>query len=184
MSWDGMLPRQNCWRCNEVLNADGNHPAELYAGTFTGLCYRCEREAPRVVKTYHDGAVRISYLPHCPAWRRDREEFIAYPDCPECGGKGRHWVRRPSNKGGSYPVQCHVCLTRFHDDPHRRWATGRDLTIRCCAQRVYEQTLHRAGLARNRAPRRRVEALRAPIVAKRMQMLEQHAVLCQQRGYF
>lgn len=30
---DGMLPQHGCKGCGRVLNKDGYHPAELYAGT-------------------------------------------------------------------------------------------------------------------------------------------------------
>ena len=45
--WDGMYPQHECSGCGKLLNADGGHPAELYAGTYTGLCYECEAHQQR-----------------------------------------------------------------------------------------------------------------------------------------
>jgi len=115
-SWDGMYPKHSCKKCGKPLNADGNHPAELYTGTYTGLCYGCEKSSAYVVKEYRDGAKRISYPPHCPSWRRNREEFVAYDDCPDCGGKGRKMISRTFGVGGSYPINCEKCADRYYGE--------------------------------------------------------------------
>lgn len=107
----GMLPAAPCARCGRPLGESGR-PAELYAGTFTGLCYGCERTGPYPAGHLPDGAVRFSYPPHCPSWRRDREEFWAYPDCADCGGAGCHWQYRNSVMGGSYRTHCAPCQER------------------------------------------------------------------------
>lgn len=141
MGWDGMLPRRNCERCGKPLNQDGAHPAELYAGTFTGLCYVCERAGGYALETYRDGAKRISYPPHCPSWRRDREEYTAYEDCTECNGTGRHAISRDYSKGGSYPVQCKACSERYYSDKLRDRASNALSRLREKAQEHYENLL-------------------------------------------
>jgi hypothetical protein len=108
----GMFPADwTCRVCGKRLNADGHHPAELYAGTFTGLCYGCERGAAYVVPDSElpDGARRVSHPPSCPSWRRDRTEHWAYPDCEECGGMG---ARMRYGRNGQYTEYCRPCLTR------------------------------------------------------------------------
>ena len=157
MTWDGMLPQQDCQRCGKPLNTDGGHPAELYAGTFTGLCYKCEREGPYVVKTYSaDGAQRISYPPSCPSWRRDRVEHIAYPDCPQCKGTGRIYVDRPWRTGGGYHKSCDRlsacvpaqagCLERFSGHPGRMWAGARSTALYNSAMALWNGQLRAVGL--------------------------------------
>lgn len=50
MAWDGMLGpigSIHCNRCGKPLNKDGGHPAELYAGTYTGLCYGCQNSSEK-----------------------------------------------------------------------------------------------------------------------------------------
>lgn len=117
--WDGMLSPRPCAVCGTPLNADGDHPAELYAGTFTGLCYGCER-MPRVeIERWPDGAVEWSYPPACPSFRRDREKHIAYPDCPECKGDGFTW--KPTAAGFSqYRSYCAPCLERWS----KKWGSS------------------------------------------------------------
>jgi hypothetical protein len=108
----GMFPADwRCKVCDVLLNADGNHPAELYAGTFTGLCYRCERGPAYVVPDSElpDGARQVSHPPSCPSWRRDRTTHWAYPDCADCGGMGAR-VRYGHN--GSYTEYCRACMDR------------------------------------------------------------------------
>jgi hypothetical protein len=111
----GMLPSDwACRACAKTLNADGSHPAELYAGTFTGLCYSCERSGSYVVpgSELPDGARRVSHPPHCPSWRRSREEYWSYSDCEECGGAGRKMISRSNPMGGPYPQFCRPCQAR------------------------------------------------------------------------
>ena len=108
----GMFPEDwTCLRCNVKLNADGGHPAELYAGTFNGLCYRCTGEAGFVIETLDDGCQVWSYPPHCPSWRRDRERFLGFPDCGECNGTGQAGRGR-SFGGSSFPLHCRECMDR------------------------------------------------------------------------
>lgn len=109
MDKDGMFPQDwQCQRCGKTLNADGNHPAELYAGTFNGLCYPCTG-GPRYVTGTRlvDGGTVWSYPPHCPSWRRDRETHVFYWDCELCHGEGRH-------SSYDHPVRCDACSKRSY----------------------------------------------------------------------
>jgi hypothetical protein len=108
----GMFPADwSCKACGVQLNADGGHPAELYAGTFTGLCYRCERSGPYVVpgSELPDGARLMSWPPSCPSWRRNRTEHWSYPDCPECKGQGARMRYGHMNQWTEY---CRACSAR------------------------------------------------------------------------
>lgn len=125
-NWDGFYPPHNCKDCGKKLNADGGHPAELYAGTYTGLCYGCENKPQRIEKTYSDGSVLFSYPPHCPSWRRDRKTFYAYTDCTNCNGTGRLYVSRSFALGGSYYNYCKTCLTRFCQTPKVEMRKGKE----------------------------------------------------------
>jgi len=111
--WDGMYPQHPCKGCGKPLNADGGHPAELYAGTYTALCYGCERKAPFVVREFLDGGATVSHPPSCPSWRRDREEFYWYPDCTVCR-MGAVWVSRSLSEGGGYNTHCDTCSKRHY----------------------------------------------------------------------
>ena len=112
MDKDGMLPSHGCNRCGKPLNSDGNHPAELYAGTYTGLCYSCERDSFYILEEYEDGSALISYPPNCPSHRRARGKYVAFPDCPTCNGTGRIHVSRGWSAGGSYYSYCKECSKR------------------------------------------------------------------------
>lgn len=116
MDKDGMLPSH--WKCRDCglpLNDNGMQPAELYAGTYTGLCHKCESTGPRIVKIYNlDSALEVSYPPSCPSWRRDREDYTAYFDCNICEGKGRVVKSRHRHK-----TFCMDCLNRFVNNPVR-----------------------------------------------------------------
>lgn len=118
--WGGMLPQHACKKCGKPLNSDGGHPAELYLGTYTGLCYPCQNAGPYVKATHEDGAVEISYPPHNPAWRRDRVTFTAYLDCEDCGGYGRRYESRSFGAGGGYYAYCKTCIERFMNYPKRQ----------------------------------------------------------------
>jgi len=145
MSWDGMYPQCNC-KCGKPLNADGNHPAELYAGTYTGLCHTCERAPAFVTEEHRDGATRISYAPDNPSWRRDRIEYIAYEDCNECSGTGRTYVSRSNWSVGGYHCQCKACSERFYSEPLREWAISRRRTLFEAAQATWKAELEKANL--------------------------------------
>ena len=192
MSWDGMYHQHNCKQCGKPLNADGGHPAELYAGTYTGLCYHCQNEGPYVVKAYCDGAQRISCPPHCPSWRRDREEYTAYPDCPDCHGTGRHYVSRADGKGGSYYRHCECCFERFYAHPGRKWTSERSRAIYNAALTVWGGMLKEAGLLnvkRNQevdlsdAYKARLQAMRQEIQGRMNALQQRLDAATERRGY-
>lgn len=122
MAWDGFLKDMHCKRCGVKLQGQGDgRPAESYAGTYTGLCYKCEKAPVIVLHTYPlDGCKLKEYAPHSPSWRRDRESYHAYDDCPDCKGKGHNIISRSFAQGGSYPSYCTTCFNRFWDHPRRK----------------------------------------------------------------
>lgn len=118
--WDGFLPPHNCKGCGNPLQGQySGRPAELYAGTYTGLCYSCQNKPQRLEREYDDGAKLYSYAPHCPSWRRDREYFTTYEGCDTCKGQGRLYVSRSFPDGGPYYKSCPDCLKRFSVHPLR-----------------------------------------------------------------
>lgn len=184
--WDGFYPQHDCKKCGKPLNADGYHPAELYAGTYTGLCYGCEKSGPFVAKEHLDGAQTISYPPHCPSWRRDREEQIAYPDCPDCEGKGRFYVSRPFASGGGYYRYCPNCLGRFSSHPLRVWASNRRKAIYNAANGSYLAELRKRRLItkakKGELPEELVKEISTPIMARYDAVRERFNGLCAVRG--
>lgn len=111
--WDGFIPGATCKRCGVRLQGRGEgRPAESYAGTYNGLCYPCTSRPGEVIGVFSDGAVLIEYPPHLPSWRRDRETFFAFQDCPACHGHGRTWEHSSGPFGGSFPAQCRACTDR------------------------------------------------------------------------
>ena len=123
---DGFLPVQNCVRCSKPLHGkDSSYPAELYAGTYNGLCYSCTNSGPLLLGRWEDGCELYEHPPHCPSWRRDRERFIGFTGCTECAGKGRIMVYRSDASGGSYPKQCSVCSAR-HNAPYLEFLRRQD----------------------------------------------------------
>lgn len=126
MDSHGFYHGLTCKRCGKPLHGqDSGYPAESYAGTYNGLCYPCTNAGPFVQSTEMDGATIMSYPPHSPSWRRDRETFIAYPDCEECHGKGRFMVSRNYGMGGPYPRSCEPCGKRYDTHPLRVWYHSR-----------------------------------------------------------
>ena len=117
MDEQGMLTKVPvCRGCGKTLNADGGHSAELYAGTYTGLCYDCERRGPVVIDTLVSEARVWSCPPHCPSWRRDREQFFQFEGC-SCD-HGRTWeTSRSFGVSNRYPVQCRICSSRHYQHP-------------------------------------------------------------------
>ena len=164
MDKDGMLPQHNCKQCGAPLNADGYHPAELYAGTYTGLCYKCQNAGARIVGIHTDGAHEISYAPDCPSWRRDRHIHTAYLDCPDCKGTGRVYVSRASSQGGSYHTSCATCTRRFYDHPSRKARQHMHDAMRQAAQDYYHSLLRKAKLIakarKGTAPEEKIAPLR------------------------
>ena len=105
-----------CRGCGKPLNADGDHPAEHYAGTFQGLCTACTQREPFVVKTLPSGLKQWSCPPHCPQWRRDREVFMQAEGCG-CD-HGREWkIERGVWGTNRYPMQCTRCADKHYGHP-------------------------------------------------------------------
>lgn len=105
----------HCLGCGRKLNADGYHPAETYGGTYNGLCYGCTKKGSFVLAVaVLDGCRKISYPPHCPSWRRDREVFYGYPGCETCSGQGVSSIGREG-----YRTQCKACLDQCMQHPLR-----------------------------------------------------------------
>lgn len=182
----GMFPSAwTCRGCARPLDADGMHPAELYAGTCTGLCYECEGKPLFVKETYVlDGAMRVSYPPSCPSWRRDREEFLAYADCATCGGGGigsSDWMH-----GATYRHYCAACHNRFYAHPLRARAIRHRQRLYEAAERVWQSELARIArsMLPKRAPKRAVSALARDIAksprmaAIKRDLLARHKQAC------
>lgn len=174
MDRDGMLGGKGqlkCTACGVGLDVDGHHPAERYAGTYTGLCYACERAPACEVRDLVSGAKVWSHPPHCPSWRRDRETFYGFEGCATCAGKGRVMVSRAFGFGGPYPVQCEACRKRHEADPavqefhHRQEAyRAAERVWRRRAIEEYEERLHRtAGEKRKRLSEKRIQELKAQV---------------------
>jgi hypothetical protein len=153
----GMLPGDFCCtRCGKPLNADGNHPAELYLGTFNGLCYGCTAAGPYVVKvSLLDGARVLSYPPHCPSWRRDREEFTAYPDCGTCKGSG---VQRSCVGQTGYREYCKPCIRRYSANHVRVLEAEWTVKIADAGNRAFQRRLTLAAGLRPGTSRKRQAA--------------------------
>lgn len=186
MDSHGMLPAHGCKQCGKPLNADGYHPAELYAGTYTGLCYQCERSGERIIAVSPvDGAETWEFPPHCPSWRRARERFNGYPGCEQCGGKGRLWVGRSDAQGGSYSAQCEQCSQRYWGHPLRQWEQKRWATIRKAAESDYHRELRRLKLwgtaKQGEIPAGQLREIRAPFVSRMESIRERFSVLADKR---
>ena len=134
---DGMLPPHDCTKCGKPLNADGDHPAELYAGSYTGLCYKCQHSSAYKIVDSPDGSCsQMSHPPHCPSWRRTRELYWWWHDCqnPKCH-QGAEGVYRPDSQGGSYVIWCPTCQEAYNALPSTIEA-GRQL-MRLLASQTY-----------------------------------------------
>jgi hypothetical protein len=109
----GHFPSHLCLGgCGKMLDDEnGRNPAETYAGTYTGLCYRCSMGPPVVMAVFtFDGAQKVSWPPSCPSWRRSRETFYGYPECENCKGMG---ATRGWNNHSPIWNHCKDCLKRF-----------------------------------------------------------------------
>lgn len=147
-----MLPRgMTCKACGKVLNATGGRPAELYLGTFTGLCYECERK-PFFVERVDalDGARWVSYPPSCPSNRRDRVSHIGYADCTICDGNG---VSQTTYQNWSwYYESCSACRTRYYGHPVRVKRQARHEQLYTAANAVWKGEVER--IARTLLPKK------------------------------
>lgn len=153
-------------RCGQPLRVDHG---ETHAGRFNGLCERCTKSGPYLeAVAVLDGCQRLSYPPHLPSWRRDREHFRGYEDCAECGGRGIARERGRDITGGPYPVRCKACSNRYDAHPLRSWAGGWRHQIAAAAQAEYEHRLDE--LARKNLPprpsKRTVRQMRDQLIAE------------------
>jgi hypothetical protein len=153
MDRHGMLPDDIfCIRCAKPLNADGGHPAELYAGTYNGLCYGCTGAGPYVAAvTQLDGCQRVSWPPPCPSHRRDRVNHYGYPDCGNCKGLGATGYT-------SSAKSCEKCLDRRMSHPQRAgWSRWSERIMRSC-QAAFERAWdYHAGVPKKCTAKRRAE---------------------------
>ena len=160
MDRNGMLPPDWwCTGCGRQLNEGGRRPAELYAGTFTGLCTGCMGKGPWVTEiSVLDGARRVSWPPHCPSWRRDREVHIAYEDCGTCAGLGLETpAYRSWSGGGQY---CRPCISRYSSHALRVWDLRWRHIIRETAEDAFQRAWDDAAGVPRRCSARRRQALR------------------------
>jgi hypothetical protein len=162
-----MLAPGGCHECGKPLNPHGHRPAELYAGTYTGLCYSCQASGPRPLYVeLLDRATWIEYPPHCPSHSRSRETFVTYADCPDCRGEGRVVVSRP--------VNCTRCWSRWQGHPVRKRDTYTSRTY-SAAQAVYDAELKRRRLYRkarkSQIPDPVLDLVKAPILARHKRVL-------------
>lgn len=148
MAWNGFLPDHPCKGCGKPLHGqDSGYPAELYAGTYTGLCYACtSKPAFRLTDyEYVSGAVRWSHAPYCPSHRRDRATFFGFEDCKKCRGRGQV-VKPGSFSFSSYAAQCEECSKRHYAHPLIVAIKLRNerMTV---VQRAYKAILEKTGKA-------------------------------------
>lgn len=103
-----------------MLQGEGDGtPAELYAGTYTGLCYRCSFLDKIIMKVSDlDGAMHISHAPTQPSYRRDRTHEIGYIDCSDCKGEGR--VYTGYHNWSRHYTYCKACHDRYFNHPLRK----------------------------------------------------------------
>lgn len=148
MDRDGFLAAPGtvpCRTCGAVLNPNGHRPAETYAGTATGECYRCQARAAFLIGNHVSGAEIWSHPAHCPAWRRDRELFTFWPGCAECD-HGKKWNHRPT----SYTVQCLRCWAEHEKHPatveESRARAARRAAVALWERRMVAEVERRAGM--------------------------------------
>lgn len=161
----GMLPvAWKCLGCGRQLNGDGGHPAELYAGTFNGLCYPCTSAGPYVVGVaVLDGLRKLSYPPSCPSWRRDREREYAYPDCPKCLGSGRYvWAR---SGRGRQSAHCEDCFARWTHHPARLAADRWYKRVHQACEAVFSEAVDQAAGVPGRCTKKRRAELREAFIS-------------------
>jgi hypothetical protein len=154
MDRHGMLPDDwSCMRCAKQLGT--RNPAELYAGTWNGLCYGCTSEGPYVAAVAAlDGARKVSWPPNCPSYRRDRQEHYAYEDCENCKGLGATGYHSTSHAAET----CKPCLARYCAHPVRRaaekWLTLSMTSCQAAFEAAWDQA---AGVPKRCSNKRRLE---------------------------
>lgn len=176
----------HCLMCGRLLNADGNHPAEIHAGCYNGLCYGCTKAPAYIAEVaVLDGCQRVSWPPSCPSYRRDREKFYGYPGCEACQGMGVGGTSS-SLGGGLYRKQCQACLDRYTGHPLRAMDNRyTDMVMRRAQDIYYARLKQEAGVPRRckyererdmiaALPKDRCEEIGAPILDRCNRLRAQH----------
>jgi hypothetical protein len=147
----------NCQNCGCRLGE--RNPAEVHAGCYNGLCYRCTSSGPYIEAiAVLDGARRVSWPPHCPSWRRDRETHIAYADCTNCGG----WGATGYHSMDHAARYCEPCLDRYSNHPLRVMNDSYRRRLREVGQEVFDRKrCQAAGVPKRCSYKRRTEMLAA-----------------------
>ena len=96
--------------------------------------------------TLVSGARVWSCPPHCPEWRRDREQFFQFEGC-DCD-HGREWrTERGVWVTNRYPAQCSKCSGKHYQDPVVRAQAETDAkvwkAIQSWEHRISEETRYR-----------------------------------------
>ena len=138
MTWDGFLPEHCCKWCGSKLRGhDSGYPAELYAGTYTGLCYSCTSSKPFMEKEWADGCQLWNFPPHQPSWRRDRETYFYHASCKQGCDHGRVYASR--GQGGFYYRYCEYCLDKYCSNKFRIAAAQATLNVYEIGNKVYDR---------------------------------------------
>jgi hypothetical protein len=165
MDSHGKLPPDAfCTECGKQLDADGGHPAEMYLGTYNGLCYGCTSRGPYVARVaVLDGCQEVSWPPASPSYRRDRASHFGYPDCQACDGLGLvKPVYRGYDTGGK---ACEACLARYQGHPVRTWYWDRRRRIMEVAQEVFSRQVSELAGVPKRCSHKREQELREAFFA-------------------
>lgn len=116
------------WTCKycgkvETFETPSNHTGWM-------VCNSCYGADDWVVEEYPTiGAVKISTTAGYEIFSKqqgDRREYIAFPDCPDCRGKGYKWAARPRIDGryaGSTSYPCKTCNSRWFEAKQVYYAT-------------------------------------------------------------
>lgn len=140
----GFYPQHDCKRCGKPLHgADSGYPAELYAGTYTGLCYPCTAEKPYLVHvSLLDGAMTYNHPPSNSAYRRNRENYVYYDGCSCNLGA----VRKSGRYGDYYTLQCEDCSRIYYTEPWRVWYNNIVRKMWRAAENTYNNRMIKAGI--------------------------------------
>jgi len=141
MSWNGFYPEHPCKKCGQMLKGqDSGYPAETYAGTYNGLCYKCTGSMPYLQKKWADGCQLWNFPPHLSSWRRDRETYFYHPLCTneECE-HGRVYVSRCFSFGGSYYINCDYCVAKYFKNKYRQYTYDHGVAVYKIAQKVFDR---------------------------------------------
>lgn len=153
MDRDGFLAAPGtvpCVTCGAMLNPNGHRPAETYAGTATGECYRCQARAPFKRGAHASGAEIWSHAAHCPSYRRDRELYTWWPGCAAPGCDHGRRIRYDGFAGSSYATNCRACLDEHEKHPatveERRVHAAQRAASALWLRRMVAEVEQRAGM--------------------------------------